>query len=371
MREIEEEIRAEEELESIVIEDPKAPETEEKKKKKRRNRAIIVLIFIAVNVLVIGYTALNEFGNKPAEKLQVHFGVSGALCILAAVGCLLVALAFETIKYLVMMKSFGAKLSVKAAFQTAAIGKYYDNITPSGIGGQPFQIYTMHKFGYSTGESVAMPLIQFLTMQTAFIFLAIVFIIFKNDIIPNNAMKIAVYFGVFSYSTGPLGVIFFTVWRRACVAVINLIVKILAKFKIFKDPEEKKEQIIKYLDEYRASIVLISKNKGVIIKTFILSVCYQLALFCIPYFILLAFNGSADLINTVAMVSFVYCACTFIPTPGNAGAAEGAFYLIFSQLDPTGLFWSMLVWRGICFYAIIALGIGIYGFNAFTERKKT
>ena len=56
-----------------------------------------------------------------------------------------------------------------------------------------------------------------------------------------------------------------------------------------------------------------------------------------------------------------------------SGAAEGSFYLIFSELDPTGLFWSMLVWRGICYYSYIGIGLLIYGWHAIrslAENRK-
>ena len=59
---------------------------------------------------------------------------------------------------------------------------------------------------------------------------------------------------------------------------------------------------------------------------------------------------------------------TLVPTPGNAGAAEGSFYLLFDQLDTSGVFWAMLIWRFLCYYFFILLGLGVYGIRT-VERK--
>ena len=59
-----------------------------------------------------------------------------------------------------------------------------------------------------------------------------------------------------------------------------------------------------------------------------------------------------------------------MPTPGNAGAAEGAFYLVFSAMGSDGVFWAMLVWRIFCHYSFILIGAGIYGVNALRGKRR-
>ena len=59
-----------------------------------------------------------------------------------------------------------------------------------------------------------------------------------------------------------------------------------------------------------------------------------------------------------------------MPTPGNAGAAEGAFYLVFSAMGSDGVFWAMLIWRIFCHYSFIIIGAVIYGVNALRGRRR-
>ena len=73
------------------------------------------------------------------------------------------------------------------------------------------------------------------------------------------------------------------------------------------------------------------------------------------------------------MCVYVYASTTIVPTPGNAGAAEGSFYLLFEQMEGSGLFWAMLAWRFCSYYIFILLGLVIYAVklaeNAFSSRR--
>ena len=68
------------------------------------------------------------------------------------------------------------------------------------------------------------------------------------------------------------------------------------------------------------------------------------------------FQKEAEPFDVLTMVFFVYACVTVVPTPGNAGAAEGAFYLLFQSLSQANLFWAMLVWRFFVFYLFIIIG---------------
>ena len=352
--------------ESSKIEVP-APQSEEEKRKKKRSRILWIIIFIVVNGAVITYTALDEFsGDKP--ELGYKFMFSNVMFIVAGFGCIFVALLMETLKYIAMMKDLGEKVSIKAAFETAALGKYYDNITPSGAGGQPFQIYNMHKAGYGAGVSAAMPLASFLFMQLAFIFLALIVLIFFGNTVDLAVIRIPAYIGVVCYAIVPFFIILSAISDKTAKKVVNFFIGIGGKIKLVKKPKEKMASVAKTLDDYHINLRMITQKKRLVVKLAIFSLIYQIAICSIPFFVLHAYRGTGSFFYILAQTVYIYAAITIIPTPGNAGAAEGSFYLIFSQLDYSGLFWGMLIWRFICYYSFIIIGIGIYGFNALKRQ---
>ncbi len=350
------------------------PLTPEELKKKKRTKRILTVLFVVFIAAVVSYTAINEFSQKPPDKLGFNMGASNIAYIVVGFCCMFAMIMLETIKYLLMMRSLKVKISFKAAFQTAALGKYYDNVTPSGVGGQPFQIYYFHKFGYSNGISAAMPLTAFFTMQTGFVILSVFLFAINGGVVTNVAIKIPAYIGAAVYAVAPVAIILFTASEKSAMKLIDAILNIGVKIKLVKRPEKTRRSIVKSLKEYRESVLFMFGHKKWLIAALLaISVAYQVAMMSIPYFVLIAFNGSGSYLDMLTMTAFVYCSITLIPTPGNSGAAEGSFYIIFSQLDPSGLFWSMIIWRIACYYSFIAIGLIIYAYNAVesrAERKK-
>ena len=337
------------------------------KRKKRRSRIFWIVVFIVVNGGVIAYTAVDEF-SKERPSLGYQFMFSNFMFVIAGFGCMLLALFIETVKYVTMMKDLGEKVSVKAAFETAALGKYFDNITPSGAGGQPFQIYNMHQHGYSKGASAAMPLAGFLFMQLAFVFLALLTFIFQWNVVDTLAIRIPALIGVVCYSIVPFIIILSAFSEKTARTIVFFFVRIGARLHLVKNLAGTLDSLGDTLHEYCTNLRLIAKKKKLLIKLSVYSIIYQLAICSIPFFVLHAYRGTGSWLHITAQTIFIYAAITIVPTPGNSGAAEGSFYLIFSQLEYAGLFWGMLIWRFICYYSFIIIGIGIYGYKALKQQ---
>ena len=61
------------------------------------------------------------------------------------------------------------------------------------------------------------------------------------------------------------------------------------------------------------------------------------------------------------IIVYICSAVTLIPTPGNSGVSEGTFYYVFSSPGSDGVFWAMLLWRLLCYYSFLLLGLLIFG----------
>ena len=60
------------------------------------------------------------------------------------------------------------------------------------------------------------------------------------------------------------------------------------------------------------------------------------------------------------MTIIVYSAISFIPTPGNSGAAELSFMILFTALNGSlvvSKYWAMAYWRFCCYFLIVLIGI--------------
>lgn len=344
------------------------PQTPEKPKGGNKVlKRIGIVLFIILNAVVIYFTAAKEF-SKDAPPIEFSF--KNILFLLGGVVCLLTFFACETFKYMLMMRHLGEKVSFRHAFSTAALGKYYDCITPSGAGGQPFQIYYLHANGYSSGAASAMPLSGFFTMQFGFVFLCLVAFVFGNGIPAmeeHSGIRITAYFGAIAYMIVPVMIIISGVAPKIAMRIVAFFVRIGAFLHLVKKPNHTIMKSVRSLNNYSVNIKRITNDRVLLVKLMLLSVLLQLAMCSMPFFAVRTFGGDLGFFDALFMCVFIQAAISLIPTPGNSGAAEGSFYIVFSSLGTSGTFWAMLIWRFLCYYSFIVIGVMIYGYNALIK----
>lgn len=344
--------------------------------KKILKKPLLIVLFVLINVTVIAITAASEYGNSENAAALSEVKINWWL-LLPAVICFLIALTCEIGKYVLMMKemtkdknNFNRKRARKVARRTVLLGRYYDNVTPAAIGGQPFQIYYMRKNSQLPhGASTSVPIFGMISGQIGFIIIAVLCFLFGSISINNAVLIGTACFGLLFYAFWPITVMIATFLPKATTEIITVVVRFLARIHIVKKKKETIQKTEYEVNEYAKCVRKILKTKGLFVKTIVLSVLFHLLVSLIPFFVLTAFGGKVDFlpcfVTTVAVTSAVY----FVPTPGNAGAAEGTFYVVFSALSSGYVFWAMLVWRFFSYYVYIIMGPIIY-FVMYLERRR-
>jgi len=345
-------------------------QTKERRKKIRKR--VFAIIFVLLNVSIIAATAYIDFTKrgKPTAPLGINMRF-----IIAAVGCYVVSISAESCKYFIMIREFTGISSFRMAFEVALLGKYYDNITPTGAGGQPFQVYYLKKKSIPTGTSAALPITGFLTLQISFILLAIVVFAFGTPYLHNvedytTAFKISAYVGILFYSFVPLMIITFAIYPKPVEAVVRFFVMALSRIRIIKDRESMRKRALATLGEYRDGIVAIYKKKHMFLKLIGFGLAYQISICSIPFFVLRAFGSDLSYFTVFSMTVLIYFAVTYIPTPGNSGVMEASFYALFATLNQSYLFWAMIIWRFFSYYSFLMIGGGIFAFGAIETKLK-
>lgn len=348
---------------------------EQKNTKRTWRKSLLIILFILLNIGVIAATAFSEFGNSSSATKLSDVKINWWLLIPAAL-CFLIAITAEIYKYVLMIRKISKKERVsrrddwKLARRTVLLGRYYDNVTPAAVGGQPFQIYYMRKnSNLSKGTSTSIPVFGMISLQISFIVIALICFLFGGVAGDYPALIVTAWFGLIFYAFWPIMIAGINFFPQITTGFIKWIIKVLAKIKILKNPAAKLTQVEEEMDEYAKSVKTILKTKGLFIKILGLSLIFNLLIASIPFFVLTAFGGNvnywASLGTTIAVMSAVY----FIPTPGNSGAAEGTFFIVFSALSSGYVFWAMLVWRFFSYYIYIIMGPIIYFFMHLEKKR--
>ena len=112
---------------------------------------------------------------------------------------------------------------------------------------------------------------------------------------------------------------------------------------------------------------------------FLLSILENLANASIAFFTLKFFGFSLGVqtnffmewLQIVQITLLLFVSVSFVPTPGNLGATDLSFFLLFSFGLTAGLaFPAMVIWRMISFYSTILIGFLFAVFKKKADLKK-
>lgn len=331
---------------------------------KTRKR-LLTAAFVLLNIIVIAWTARSEFSgdNARLQDLEVRWEL-----LLPALLCFVLAIAAGTAKLLLIMNRTTGHSNWSVALHTVLVGRYYDNITPGAVGGQPFQIYYLTKNGYSAAESAAIPLAAFMSMQLAFILLAVGMFIGCSDLILSDTIQVTAWIGLLFYGFFPIVILLSVIFPHAIAHATVWVFTLLHRLKLVKDKDAAVAKARSHIGEYSECIRGLLRRPRLCVQIMLLSIMYQFCVHLIPYYVLRAFGGELDWLSCMVTALAINSSISFIPTPGNAGAAEGSFYLVFSQLTSGSVFWAMLFWRFFNYYAWIILGWVAHG-TMFLNKK--
>ena len=309
----------------------------------------ILLIVLTLYVLLKDQNLLEVFDIIKSAKIE--FVLLGIMCVAIYVMC-------ESVNISRTLKALGEKSTFAHNIKYALIGFFFSAITPAASGGQPMQIYYMHKNHISIANSTLALLINLTSMQIVTIGLAL-FSIMINYQYMNKTLIILFAIGILLNLTALTLLLVGIFSKKLSRALINFAIKVLKLFRI-KNIEEKKKKLEETLAKYQNSADYIKNNKRLIFRTILTTLVQYISYYSVTYCTYRAL-GLADhnVLEIVTMQAVLYGTVSGIPSPGAVGVTEGAFIEIFRNIYPQNMIKSaVLLNRGINFYLLnIVCGI--------------
>lgn len=351
---------------------------------KSRKKTILVFLLIAVIVGTMLVTLINDFSNADSmsfAQVVKTIGDNWYYLLYAATMFVLVIL-FRSLTMFFMIHANTGRKRLLLCIKTVILGKYYDYITPLGTGGQPFQIFYLNKKDVPEGVSISVPLSEFTIYRIIFILLSIVALVlnkinvFETSRLIGTAINIMAVVGLVVNALIPGFVILFSLSYKVCSAIIKFVVKLLTKLKLTKAPDVLYNNIMTALEKNSKSFKKMTAKRGLVLLSSVFSIIATVALCSIAFFVLKTFgyqtsdNVIYEWMQVTIIVLVLYNAITFIPTPGNSGAADISFYLLFSATLAVGTAsLAMLTWRIYSYYLFILAGIILVVSNYLKNKK--
>ena len=255
------------------------------RKKKGKAHYIWTTLFILMNVAVLLFTAISDFGGskEPPDSLTAIGVISkNWYYIIFAVIAFAVGILLEVGKLSFMTKRTTGKGRFKLCVQTVLLGKYYDNITPLASGGQPFQIYHLSKNGVETGKATSVIISSFFLNQLTFIILCLAAVILdatgvlscSAEIFQEGSamrtnfqiLRIFSYIGIALGSFLPLTVLLFFAFPRTSLGMLQGGIKVLHKLHLVKNPALTNMKVFRTIVQSSRSIKQIAELLDAVFK---------------------------------------------------------------------------------------------------------
>ncbi len=295
---------------------------------------------------------------------------------LITLAVLLTILVCDCMKYAVIMKTTTGKLNLRSSVKVAFLGKFYDNVTPFAAGGQPMQIYYLHKKGFSGGVSGAVVMIKYFAQMFCWTLVSLLLMACNTGVLANlgdgaweTLIMVGAWIGLFINMLLPLMIVLFALLPKFARAIVYFFVNIGHKIKIVKDKEKTMASAEKVVADFHAGFVIMSRKPLQFIALLLLCLVDVVLTFAFPYFIMRTFSalssesGFTVMLSVMALNVYAAQSVTVIPTPGNAGAMEGVVTKAFSAIAASALFWVVFTWRFAVYYIYIIIGIGLTVFE--------
>lgn len=336
--------------------------TEKTKKIKKTIRNLIVF------VLLIGLTFYLIFKDQNVlEILKIALSVKKRYILVAIIAMCLYLLG-ETINITRILKELGEKSTFLRNIKYTLIGFFFSSITPAASGGQPMEIYYMHKEKIAVANSTLALLVHLTSFQIVTITLGIISTVLHFEIVKSGLIYLVII-GILLNSSA-LALLAISIFsKRLSKGLINFAVKVLKFFKI-SNIEKKQESLEKELEKYQESAVYIKEHKKLMIKTLATTFVQIIIYYSIPYWVYLAFGfTSYNFFQIVTLQAMLYATVSGIPSPGAVGVSEGAFIEIFKGVFPTAMINSaILLNRGASFYLFVIISAIITTITALRTK---
>ena len=334
-----------------------------KNKRTIKNLIIFILLIILTFYIILKDQDITEIA-KVLQSVRLEY-------VLIAIIAMLIYFFLETVNMGSTLKTLEEKSSFMQNFKYVLIGFFFSSITPAASGGQPMQIYYMHKNGISVANSTLSLLINLCSFQIITISFAMISLFFNHKYLTTGLVWLFII-GVTLNSIALALLLIGIFSKRLSAWLVKIAVKILSFFKI-RNIEDKQEKLEKELFKYQGSAAYIKQNKMVMLKTILTTFIQILFYYSIPFWVYCAFGfGEYNIIQIISLQAILYATVSGIPLPGAVGVSEGGFLGIFKNVFTTSTLNSaMILNRGISFYLFVLISAILVISQTFAINKES
>ncbi|GAB6106504.1 lysylphosphatidylglycerol synthase transmembrane domain-containing protein [Fusibacter bizertensis] len=267
---------------------------------------------------------------------------------------------FEAIILQRLLHHAKERLSFWKTLKITLAGQFFNGITPFASGGQPAQLYMLHRLNVPLGTGASVLTKKFIIYQVALVIYSFIVLIFETKFflgqIPNF-----VYLGIlgFAVNFAVIGSLILIGYNyRFTKGIVIGMSRFLKKHFNYKKVNRTSLKFLRQINLFHQQME--ENHSGVLTWVVIgfLSMLQLTFFFSIPLVIGYGFHMThLSIFYMIGAAAFVSMVTAFIPLPGAAIGAEGSFYLVYQIFFPSKIvITALLLWRLFTYYLPLIVG---------------
>ena len=385
---------SEKEVNKDVVEESIKEEKPSEEKPKKKNSGLKYLLNIVLVLVVTAVATIITLFKDPNNGPDVIFSnVMSAdyRWILATIGVALLSTFIQGLILVCYARLYTRRYHIHQGLACYFIGTFYSGVTPGASGGQVMQAYTYKKQGVPISAAASIMVMQSIIYQVLLIIYGVLSIVIKSKTIfsiPAFSFKLndtqitlpvlpLIILG-FGLNLMFISLMFLmSYWKSFHRFVLGPVISFLAKIKILKNPDKKREDLRIQVENFKIELKRLLSNIPFLILIVILTFLVMTCNFSVPFFLGKAL-GSTNLqtVESFWDVIFYYnfhqMVTGLVPIPGAAGISEYFYNALFtSLLGAQNIDASQLLWRTINFTIPLIIGGFISAFYRASPKEET
>lgn len=317
--------------------------------------ARLTVSFGLIAYIVHSIVSRSDISTIPAYYSHAHYG-----WLLAAVASIVFLLSLGALRWGILLRAQGIRLSAGSILMYFLIGMFFNNFLPSTVGGDAIKVFYLHRLGNKGREGFVSILLDRLIGIAGLCLVAdVALLIGWRNLMANQALRerAPLIFGVVGGLTVALVCFFIIVFNaRVMRCFFRIIPRRLARVEV-------------KIREIHDCILLYRGKRGMLLGALAVSLFVWILIVLSSWMIYRGFHssgaGPAD--PAIAGISLGYF-YLFIPTIsaimsipisfGGLGTREAFFILFFSSLDGISELDALIISLNYYFAFLFASGLG-------------
>lgn len=277
--------------------------------------------------------------------------------------------------YAVYGRKYVKNYSITKGIIVAFVGSFFAGITPSSTGGQFGQAYIMSKQGIKVSDSASVLWADFIIYQsTMMVYVTILFLLRYAYYRAQSGWFGIILLGYLINVIVILALYTVALFPKFYIRLANWLAKFLSHFRFIKNPNKLVQSLTLQVSQFTSEAKNLSKDKKRIAICVLINFVRLSLLYSLPFAVGMALHiplKMSQMLDVVALSSFVLMANSFIPIPGASGGTEMFFSLLFHGMMGSLTGAVMILWRFSSYHIVIILGAIIFALCKNHYAKKS